>query len=71
VVPVLALSHRSSGSCPIMPEAWSSRFDRERSKDVRRRERDEQGTSEAEAEKEAEGSFITETDEPRGRRVAD
>lgn len=53
-----------------MPEAWSSKYDRERSKEERRREQIE-GTKAREAKKEAEESFTTESDEARGRRVSD
>lgn len=54
-----------------MPEAWSSKYDRERSKEARRRDHTEEGTKAREAAEEAEASFTTETDEDRGRRVAD
>lgn len=54
-----------------MPEAWSSKFDRERSKEVRRIEREHEGTTQRKAEEEAEEEFVDVTNEPRGRRVKD
>lgn len=53
-----------------MPEAWSSKYDRERSKEERRREEVE-GTKAREAKKQAEDAFSDQSDESRGRRVAD
>ena len=54
-----------------MPEAWSSKYDRQRAREARRRDHDDEGTKAAEAWEEAEDSFRTETDESRGRRVSD
>ena len=54
-----------------MPEAWSSKYDRERAREARRRDAEDEGTKAAEAWDEAEDSFRTVTDESRGRRVAD
>ncbi len=54
-----------------MPEAWSSKYDRDRSKEERRRDHNDEGTKAREAAAEAADAFATESDEPRGRRVAD
>ena len=54
-----------------MPEAWSSKFNRERAREERRIDHQEQGTTAREAEEKANEAFETETDERRGRRVAD
>jgi hypothetical protein len=54
-----------------MPEAWSSKFDRQRATEARRIDHNEEGKTARQVDEEAEEAFSTETDEPRGRRVAD
>ncbi len=52
-----------------MPEAWSSEYDRERSKLAKAAK--DAGASDDEAKRQADAAWVTDDEEPRGRRVAD